>query len=51
MAVKNTRKIENIEIKVPVASYGKPLVLFNNEPIYIADSYEDAVEYVEKILL
>ena len=44
-------KIENIEIKVPVAGYGKPLVLLYDEPIYIADSYPDAVKYVEKNLL
>ncbi len=44
-------KIENIEIKVPVAGYGKPLVLLYDEPIYIADSYPDAVNYVEKNLL
>jgi hypothetical protein len=43
--------IENIEIKVPVAGYGKPLVLLYDEPIYIADSYPDAVKYVEKNLL
>lgn len=51
MAVMSTRNIENIEIKVPVAGYGKPLVLLDDEPVYIADSYVDAVEYVEKILL
>jgi hypothetical protein len=44
-------KIENIEIKVPVAGYGKPLVLIDDEPVYIADSYPDAVKYVEKNLL
>lgn len=43
--------IENIEIKVPVAGYGKPLVLLDDEPVYIADSYPDAVKYVEKNLL
>jgi hypothetical protein len=42
--------IENIEIKVPVAGYGKPLVLYYDEPVYIADSYLDAVEYVENSL-
>ena len=51
MAVKSTRKYDTIEIKVPVAGNGKPLVLLNDEPVYIAKSYEDAVEYVEKILL
>jgi hypothetical protein len=43
--------IENIEIKIPVAGYGKPLVLYYDEPVYIADSYPDAVKYVEKNLL
>ena len=51
MAVIEYRNIENIEIKVPVAGYGKPLVLIDDEPVYIADSYPDAVEYVEKNLL
>lgn len=44
-------KIENIEIKIPVAGYGKPLVLLDDEPVYIADSYPDAVKYVENNLL
>ena len=44
-------KIKNIEIKIPVAGYGKPLVLLDDEPVYIADSYPDAVKYVEKNLL
>ena len=44
-------KTDNIEIKVPVAGYGKPLVLYYDEPVYIADSYPDAVKYVEKNLL
>ena len=47
----STRNIENIELKVPVAGHGKPLVLFNDEPVYIAKSYKDAVEYIEKNLL
>lgn len=47
----STRIHDIIEIKVPVAGHGKPLVLFNDEPVYIAERYEDAVEYVEKILL
>ena len=43
--------IKNIEIKIPAAGYGKPLVLLDDEPVYIADSYPDAVKYVEKNLL
>lgn len=47
----STRIYDTIEIKVPVAGKGKPLVLIDDEPVYIANSYADAVEYVEKILL